>query len=317
MPLHRTDRPDCRGGVITIGNFDGVHLGHRAMIGRLADVAAEHRVPAVAITFDPPPVALLRPEKTPPRLTTLSRRAELLHDAGADEVVAYPVTHDVLALTPEQFFDDVIVGRLDAKAVVEGPNFRFGKARAGDVELLRTLADAADIGSEIIPPAAAGGEMVSSTRVRGLLADGVVDAAAALLGRPHEVTGVVVRGAARGRVLGFPTANLDQIETLVPAEGVYAGEARVDDDSFAAAVHIGTNATFAAATPTVEAHLVGFDGDLYGRELTVTFLERLRGTVRFDSPEALAAQLRNDIDRAKAVHAAMTPSAAAETPTDE
>lgn len=302
MPLHRTDSPDCRGGFVTIGNFDGVHRGHRAMLARLRELADAAGVPPVAVTFDPPPVAILRPEKLPPRLTTLERRTELLKAAGADHVVAYPVDADLLKQSPEAFFRTVVLGRLGAVGVLEGPNFHFGRDRAGDVKRLAELCSDHGLACEIVAPTAdEGGEMISSTRVRRLIAEGDVASAADLLGSEYVIDGVVTRGAGRGRGLGFPTANLTEIETLVPGHGVYAAVATVDGESYAAAVHIGPNVTFGEETATVEAHLLDFDGDLYGRRLSLAFRDRVRGTRRFDDPATLRDQLTRDVAEVRRV----------------
>ncbi len=299
------DRDGCpaAGCAVSVGNFDGVHLGHAALVARLRDVAGRLGVPAVALTFDPHPASLVRPGAAPVPLTTPARRAELLLGLGLDAVLVQPVNRELIDLPPEAFYRDVLRGRLEAAALVEGPDFRFGARRAGDVALLRGLCAADGVTLEVVEPVAAAGGTVSSSRIRALVAAGDVAAAGALLTAPFRVTGTVVTGARRGAGLGFPTANLAEIATLVPGPGVYAARVVAPGraEALPAAVHVGANLTFGATVPTVEAHLVGFAGDLYGRVLDVDFLERLRDTRRFDSAHDLTAQLARDVDAAVAV----------------
>lgn len=300
-PLDRRGRP-ARGSAVAVGNFDGVHLGHAALAARLRAAADRLGVPAVALTFDPHPASLVRPGAPPAPLTTPARRAELLLAAGLDAVVVQPADSRLIGLSAEAFFSDVLRGRLQAEAVVEGPDFRFGAGRAGDVNLLRGLCAAAGVAIELVEPVVVAGGTVSSSRIRGLVAAGEVAAANALLTAPFRSTGTVVVGQRRGATLGFPTANLAGIATLLPGPGVYAARALVRGRSggFAAAVHVGTNLTFAATEPTVEVHLLDFAGDLYGSVLDVDFRQRLRDTRRFASIDDLKAQLARDVAAAAA-----------------
>ena len=293
--------PEVAGGAVTVGNFDGVHLAHRSLVGAARGWADRVGGPCVAVTFDPPPLALLNPGAAKPPLTTPDRRAELLHAAGADEVVTLLTDPGLLALGPEAFFEDVVVGTLAARAVVEGENFRFGRDRQGDARLLRALCAAGGLGFETAPTVVVGGEPVSSSRVRASLTAGDVRAAAGLLGRGYAVDGVVETGAKRGRTLGFPTANVGGIRTLVPKDGVYAVRATVDGVSHPAAANVGPAPTFGVTSRTVEVHLIGFRGDLYGRPLRVGFVGRLRDTRRFAGIEELRAQLQADVAAAVAV----------------
>lgn len=291
---------------VAVGNFDGVHVGHAKIVERLLEAGRRLSVPTAAFTFDPHPARLVRPDAAPAPLTTPSRRAELLIGLGVDAVLVQPVDAALLSLSAEEFYRGVLRAAVDATAIVEGSDFRFGSGRSGDVALLRRLADADGVEVTVVEPVAVGGTPVSSSRVRALVAVGDVAAAAALLSAPYRLEGEVVHGAARGRTLGFPTANLAGIATLVPASGVYAARARpfgATGGTWPAAVHVGTSATFDTTVPTVEAHLVGYDGDLYGRRLGVDFLARLRDTRRFDSPDALRAALAADVARAVEVAA--------------
>jgi riboflavin kinase/FMN adenylyltransferase len=288
---------------VAVGNFDGVHLGHAAIASRLVAAAEVLGVPAVALTFDPHPASLLRPGLAPAPLTTPARRADLLLALGLDAVLVQPTDAAFVALSAEQFFARILRSRLGGVAFVEGQDFRFGAGRAGDVAMLAHLAAAEGATVEVVPAVRIGGETVSSSRLRTLLAAGDVAAAATLATAPYRLTGTVEPGARRGAGLGFPTANLGGIATLVPAAGVYAARARLAGDGpshawFPAAVNIGTSPTFETTTPTVEAHLVGFAGDCYGRVLDVDFLERLRETRRFGSVEELKSQLADDVARA-------------------
>ena len=285
---------------VAVGNFDGVHVGHAEIVRRLRAVADRRGVPAVALTFDPHPASVVRPGTAPVPLTVPARRAELLLALGLDAVLVQPVDPRFVAVTAEAFYRDVLRGRLRAVALVEGADFRFGAGRRGDVRLLAALAAADGLVLEVVEPVVVGGEAVSSSRVRALVAAGDVAAARGLLTAPYRVCGTVVHGAHRGAGLGFPTANLAGIATLLPAPGVYAARAAVAGAaaSHAAAVHVGPNATFGETAVSVEAHLVGFAGDLYGRRLDVDFLERVRDTRHFDSIDELVARMRADVSRA-------------------
>jgi len=296
------------GSAVTVGNFDGVHRGHAAIVARLVGLARRLGVPAVAFTFDPHPAAILRPDAAPPPLTTTARRAQLLLGLGVDAVAVQPTDQALVALTAEEFFTHVLRGGLRARAVVEGPDFRFGAGRRGDVDLLGTLCAGAGMELETVPPVLCDGGPVSSSRIRGLVAAGRVREAAALLTAPYRLTGRVVEGARRGRTLGFPTANLADIATLLPAAGVYAARVVVPGGCVhAAAVHVGPVVSFGETRITVEPHLVGFTGDLYGATLDVDFIDRLRDTRRFASTDDLKAQLADDVATAVASVAAAGP----------
>ena len=295
--------PPLARAAVAVGNFDGVHLGHAAIVRRLVAAAARLDVPAIALTFDPHPASLVRPGRAPAPLTTPARRAELLLALGLDAVLVQPTDAAFVALSAEEFFTRVLRDRLGGVAFVEGQDFRFGAGRVGDIERLEQLAAAEGATVEVVPAVRVGGETVSSSRLRTLLSAGDVAAAAAIATAPYRLTGSVEPGARRGAGLGFPTANLGRIATLVPAAGVYAARARLAGDGAApvwlpAAVNIGTSPTFETTTPTVEAHLVGYAGDCYGRVLDVDFLARLRDTRRFASVEDLKTQLADDVARA-------------------
>ncbi len=283
------------GGCVSFGNFDGAHRGHAELARAARRLAGSG--PAVLVTFDPPPVTLLRPE-LPPRLplTTLETRARRLEAAGATAAVALEADAGLFALSAEGFLDRIVLGVFGAASVVEGYDFRFGKAREGDAAKRRELCGARGVAVEIVPPLLDGGEPVSSSRVRRALTAGDVVTAARLLGRPYSVSGVVGRGAARGRTIGFPTANLEGVATLLPADGVYAGRAILPaGGAYAAAVNLGPNPTFGEGARKLEIHLLDFTGDLYDALLALEFRQLLRGTRPFAGRNELVEQLRRDV----------------------
>jgi riboflavin kinase/FMN adenylyltransferase len=286
---------------VTIGNFDGVHRGHAQIVARLKRQAKQIGGKAVVFTFDPHPVSLLRPELAPVRLTSTDRKAELLSQLGIDVVVVCPTDRKLLSLLPEEFFDQIIVDALGAKAIVEGPNFYFGRDRAGNIELLGRLCATSNLEFEVVQPIKANDEIgfVSSSLIRNEIATGNISLANEMLTRPHRIRGDVVHGAGRGATLGFPTANLEGIEVLIPKEGVYAGRAFHGGQDWPAAINVGASPTFGDQKKRIEVHLIGFNGSLYGDKLDVDVLSKLRDIREFDGPESLASQLRFDISAAE------------------
>jgi len=285
--------------VVSIGSFDGVHLGHRHVLARArqAAEALDEPAPVVAVTFDPHPVRVLAPTKAPPALTSIEQRVRLLEEAGADHVLVLPFDEQMSRWSPQEFVDRVVVRSLGAAAVVVGENFRFGAKAAGDVAFLREqgvekgfAVDGLALDGEVQP--------WSSTYVRGLIADGDVAAAAHALDRFHSVDGVVVEGDKRGREMGFPTANVPASNDFaIPADGVYAGWLRVDGgDAMPAAISVGTNPTFDGADRRVESYVLDRDDlDLYGQPVETIFAARVRGQVTFDGPRELIAQMHRDV----------------------
>lgn len=292
---------EVQGGAVSIGNFDGVHQGHARLVGRLRDAAARVDGPAVVFTFDPHPVRVLRPGAAPPPLTWLERKAELLGELGVDAVLAYRTDEELLALEPDAFFDCVICKQLAAKAMVEGPNFRFGRNRQGDADRLGRLCRDRGMLLEIVEPLQIDGAYVSSSRIRTLIAEGDVGQASELLTRPYRIRGLVVHGDRRGREIGFPTANLDGVDTLLPGQGVYACFAVFGERRHPAAANIGPNPTFGQHASKIEIHLLDYSGTLYGSALEVDFLARLRDIRPFESREALCDQLQRDVDEVRRI----------------
>lgn len=290
-----------RGAVLTIGTFDGVHLGHRALIARTLAEARELDADATVVTWDRHPLMTLRPEAAPRLLTTPERKLELLEDTGIDAVAILPFTEELSHLSPQDFVEQVIVEGLRARAVFVGEGWRFGHKRAGDVDLLTQLGREHGFRAEPVDLADGDGDAVSSTRIREAIAAGHLNVAHRLLGRPFDIDGVVVGGDKRGAGLGFPTANIDTDPHMAyPARGVYAGRARAGESWFAAAINVGVNPTFGGdpeVTPVrVEAFLLDFEGDLYGETLRVEFHQRLRDEMRFASADALIAQMHQDVE---------------------
>lgn len=285
---------------LTIGNFDGVHLGHRNAIERLVAASRARSLEPTVLLFDPHPLAVIAPDKTPRRLTSIRARIDLLKRCGAAAVAVFEFDLDAAAMEPETFVREVLAGEFRARLVVASREFRFGAGRRGDLTTIKRVG--LDLGLDAIeaPTVEESGGAVSSTRIRGLLASGDVAAAARLLGRPHSICGVVERGDGRGRTLGFPTANLGEVAEMAPAEGIYAAWARWGASHHPAAVHVGRRLTFDDRF-AVEAHVLGVNPDLYGRNLEIAFVERLRDNEMFDGPEALAVQIARDVRAAAGI----------------
>lgn len=295
--------------VVTIGVFDGVHVGHQRIVGRAVEAGAELGLPVAVMTFDPHPDEVVRPGSHPPLLCTVRRRIGLLGSLGADAVCVVPFTLEFSRLGPDEFVRAALAGRLHARHVVVGVNFRFGHRAKGDIGLLAELGEKYDFTAEGVPLLAEDGVTVSSSALRGQLGAGDVEGAAHGLGRPHRVEGVVVRGERRGRALGFPTANLETpAHTAIPADGVYAGwlaaldgEGR-DTERWPAAISVGTNPTFEGKHRVVEAYALDRDDlDLYGVHVAVDFTARLRDMTRFGSADELTGQMRRDVEQARAL----------------
>jgi riboflavin kinase / FMN adenylyltransferase len=286
--------------VVTIGVFDGVHRGHQALIGRGLTRARELGLPLVVVTFDPHPSEVVRPGSHPPVLTPVWRKADLVEELGVDAFCVLPFTTEFSRLHADEFVHVVLVERLHAAAVVVGENFRFGHKAAGDLELLRTLGTRFGFSTEGVGMLRDDDVTLSSTFVRSSIDAGDVVQAAKALGRPHRVDGIVVRGEGRGRQLGFPTANVHtDRHVAIPADGIYAGWAVLHRKRLPAAISVGTNPTFEGRQRTVEAYILDFDEDIYGVELGVEFVGRLRGMVKFDSVDALVEQMGRDVEQAR------------------
>ncbi|MEZ6135951.1 MAG: riboflavin biosynthesis protein RibF [Pirellulaceae bacterium] len=278
-----------------MSNFDGVHRGHARLIAEVVAQADRLQAPTLVMTFDPPPQAILVPADVCIPLTPIPRRADLLSELGVDMVVAYPTDGQLLSLSARDFFQQIIVNTFHASGMVEGPNFRFGRDRSGGVDLLDELCRHQAISFSVVEAAADATGMISSTRIRGLLADGDIAAANAMLTQSYQLSGIVSPGAQRGRELGFPTANLTDIAAFIPAHGVYAGCVTIAGRRFQAAINIGPNPTFDEAQAKVEVHILGWSGTLYGQSLCCTLTKRIREVRRFASVGDLRAQIEKDV----------------------
>lgn len=289
--------------VVTPGNHDGVHLGHRALINAAKRTANEHGWQTLAMCFDPHPTTILAPDRAPVLLTEMSRRVELLKGAGCDDVVVLPFDAEFAKTTPDTFVERVLLDACCAKGVVIGPDFHFGHKRSGNIVTLQEWGQRVGFSVEVVDPVMYGGEPVSSTRIRQVLREtGDVQAAALMMTRVHEVSGVVVRGDQRGRKIGFPTANLEVESLQLPKDGVYSVVARVlgeaDATLLRGVANLGVRPTFAAGR-SVEPHFFDFEGDLYGKHLRVGFVSRIRAERKFQGLQELRDQIDRDCEQAK------------------
>lgn len=287
---------------VTVGNFDGVHRGHQALVSAVVARARETSGVSVVLTFDPHPARVLGPGRAPAALTTLAQKEELLALLGVDRLAVLPFDAEVARLSPDAFAREVLQGALGARQVVVGESFRFGHRREGNAQRLAALGEGLGFSVQALPPVLEQGSPVSSSRVRDELARGDVRTARGLLGRPFFVDAPVVRGDGRGRTIGVPTANLLPENEILPEQGVYAARCRVPSGAWhPAVVNLGWRPTFGGEHASVEAHLIDFDGDLYGARVRLEFHERLRGEERFADAAALVARIREDVARARAL----------------
>jgi riboflavin kinase/FMN adenylyltransferase len=303
--MHRFthDQPildELRGAVIALGNFDGFHLGHQAVVGRAVQRGAHERRPVIVATFDPHPVRHFRPDTPPFRLTTLDQRERMFGQAGADAMMVFNFGNELASTTAEEFVADLLGRRFGAAGVVTGEDFTFGKGRGGNAQVLRELGAACGIEAETVDAVLMDGAPVSSSRIREALEAGQPGIATHLLTRPFAIEGTVIHGDKRGRELGWPTANLELGNYLRPAYGIYAVRVRTDDDrEFAGVASLGIRPTFDPPRELLEAVLFGFDGDLYDRTIEVALHHYLRSEMKFDGVEALKSQMDEDAEEAK------------------
>lgn len=293
-----------RNCVVSIGKFDGLHRGHAAILSKVVELARAKGAPAVVFTFEPSPARVLRPRSAPLLICNLEQKVELFESLGLDAVLFFPTTRDFLRRSSRDFFEDVLVNSLGAVALVEGNNFRFGSDQAS-LDLLEELCREHDVQLEITPPVQDEGSRVSSSLVRKLISTGNVERVQRLLARPFQIRGVVEPGDRRGRILGYPTANLlVSYASALPKPALYAASAQTADGSiYPAAVNLGDNPTFDVGENKIEAHLLGFSGDLYGQPLRLSFLQKLRDIVKFSSKEELIAQMKRDVEETLEIYA--------------
>ncbi|MEX2472439.1 MAG: bifunctional riboflavin kinase/FAD synthetase [Gemmatimonadota bacterium] len=298
---HPPGIPSDKGTVATVGTFDGVHLGHWRVleeIRRRADASGRR---SVLVTFDPHPLRVVRPDDAPPLLTTPLEKKEILAESGLDFAVFVRFTEALSRYEPARFVEEILVGRLGVEELVIGYDHGFGRDRSGDADTIRELGGRLGFSVDVVQPVEVDGETISSSRIRRALGEARFEEARSCLGRAYSLRGVVVRGEGRGKGLGFPTANLQigDRDKLVPPPGVYAVRGVLRrGEAHPGALHIGPRPTFQGSPPTIELHLIGFDGDLYGEEVRVEFVKHLRDVRPFGGVEALVAQLRQDVDAA-------------------
>jgi riboflavin kinase/FMN adenylyltransferase len=289
--------------VVTVGTFDGMHLGHRAILDALCREAARHRGTAIVLTFDRHPRAVLQPDAAPPILLSREERLREMRAAGIGLLVELPFTLEFSRMPPEVFIRDLLAGVLGARGVVEGRDHRFGRQRSGDVSMLQALGPGLGFDVIRVDPVLIEGAPVSSTRIRGLISSGQVESASDLLGRPYGVPGRVVSGDRRGREIGYPTANVrpDDPAKLLPPDGVYLVGFRLGSETLHGLANLGLRPTFGEGGRGLEVHLLDFTGDLYGQQTEVRFLSRIREERKFDGVPSLVAQIQDDIRSARGI----------------
>jgi riboflavin kinase/FMN adenylyltransferase len=291
--------PKYKGAFITIGNFDGVHLGHRQVFQRLIHEAHKENRQALLITFVPHPKMVMHPERKPfYLLTTIEEKINLLDDAGLDAVILIPFTLEYAEITAESFIMDLLWGNLQVRKIFIGHDYRFGKGKAGDGDLLAAYGKRLGFEAVVTDAFSVGGIVVSSTVIRNAILDGDVKKAAILLGRPYNVSGEVIWGKRRGVAIGFPTANIKPNKELLPARGVYAAVVNLGGEKHRAVLNLGTNPTFGDVEVSLEVHLMDFNKDIYGKSPEVLFIDRIREERRFSSLEELSSQIEKDRDTA-------------------
>ena len=288
--------------VVTLGNFDGVHLGHQKIFNRAREEASKLSGEAVVVTFEPHPLKVLAPHHCPPLLTPFRKKMILIEESGMDVVLCLEFTLAFSKTSPFDFVKHILVERVGAKKIIVGYNYHFGKAKEGNVESLKSIGKSFNVAVEVVQPLKVGDTVVSSSKVRELIKTGKVEEASRLLGRNYLMVGKVVVGARRGRTLGFPTANLEISDELHPQPGVYAVEVLWDHRPYHGVANVGWNPTFETGGEkkvTIEVHLLDFSREIYGEEIQVNFRRRIRDEVRFDSVETLIAQIRKDVEWAR------------------
>jgi riboflavin kinase/FMN adenylyltransferase len=289
--------PNEGGTVATVGTFDGVHRGHWAVLQEIRERALAAGRRSVLVTFHPHPLRVVNPDLAPELLTTPTEKKEILAESGLDYAVFLPFTVALSRYSPRRFVEEILHGRLGVQELVIGYDHGFGRGRSGDVDTLRDIGRQLGFAVDVVAPVRAGDETVSSTRIRTAVEQGDMDEAAEGLGRPYSLRGLVVRGDGRGRTLGFPTANLSVLggDKLIPPEGIYAVRGVLRSGTFPGALHLGPRPTFRGSPPTIELHLMGFEGDLYGEDVRVDFVRRLRPVRPFSSVESLVGQMKEDV----------------------
>jgi riboflavin kinase / FMN adenylyltransferase len=297
--------PEFTDAVLTIGNFDGIHLGHRAIFAEVLKEARRIGRKAIVMTFDPHPKMMLHPERRPfYLLTTLDEKIKLLDEVGIDAVVLIPFTLEFAETTAEQFITEILWRRLRIRKIFIGHDYTFGKGKQGNEEYLTEFGKKLGFAVDVVNAVSVGDIVASSTRIRNAVMEGDVRTAAALLGRPYNLGGGVIEGKRRGTTLGFPTANVLPNKELIPPRGVYAVFGEYEKKRYRGVLNIGYNPTFSDERLSIEVHLLDFSQDIYSKDLEIFFIERIRDEVKFSGPDALVAQIRRDVEQANVILAA-------------
>ncbi len=295
-------RKPLRNPVLTIGNFDGVHCGHQALFEKVKEWARKYDGESVVVTFFPHPLQVLSPGNGPPFITSHERKLELIEAAGIDTTIVIPFSRDFARISAQDFVKELLVDRLGARVIIVGHDYRFGQGREGNIDFLKDMGAKHGFEVDLVSGIDIDGIVVSSTAIRRMIQDGDIHAAEKLLGRCFEITGPVVSGRSRGgRLLGFPTANIRLPGLAAPKNGIYAVEILIDGEVYGGAANLGYNPTFGDTELSLEAHIFDFNQNIYGKTITVRFIERLRDEKRFSGPEELAAQIGKDVEKAKAI----------------
>ncbi|MDH5762042.1 MAG: bifunctional riboflavin kinase/FAD synthetase [Nitrospinota bacterium] len=287
--------------VMTIGNFDGVHLGHQIIFRRVAEIARQNNGTAIVFTFEPHPLKIIAPDKAPPLLTSFRKKMELMEQCGIDQVVCADFTQGFADQQPREFAENILVGKIGVKEIVVGYDYAFGRGREGTISYLKKMGEEFNFQVHVIDPVELEGHRVSSSYVRELIEEGDVTRARDFLGRHYSIQGPVVHGHKTGRGIGFPTANIDTSKVQIPGTGVYAVYVTSEGKVYSGVVNIGFNPTFNRDRLSVEVHIFDFGDSIYGEEIEVAFIERIRGEIQFDSAKDLVAQIEKDIATAKTI----------------
>src|SRR3990172_2660434 len=304
LGLDQLKRP-LRNPVVTLGNFDGVHLGHQRILSKVRKEASKIEGEAVVITFEPHPLKVLAPDRCPPLLTSFRKKMMLLEQSGIQTVLCIQFSPPFSEISTLDFVKRILIERIGARKVIVGYDYHFGKGQEGDVSLLKKICEPLHVEVEVVAPLTVGDTTVSSSKIRELIKTGRVEEASKLLGKDYPILGRVVEGARRGRILGFPTANVEASDELYPLEGIYAVEVFWHEQRYNGVADIGYNPTFTPRvggqerTPLLEVHILDFNRNIYGDEIQISFKKRIRGEIRFDSPSELVTQIQKDIEWAK------------------
>lgn len=287
--------------IVAIGNFDGVHRGHQIIFRRVADIARELKGTGIVITFEPHPLKIIAPEKVPPLLTTFRKKMELIEECGIDQVICADFTRKFADQAPRDFAKNILVDKIGVREIVVGFDYAFGRGRAGTLAYLKKMGEEFDFKVHVIDPVKIEDHLISSSRVRELIEDGEVETARKFLGRPYSLQGPVIKGYKTGHSIGFPTANIDTHRVQIPATGVYAVWVLHEKKKYKGVVNIGFNPTFHRDRLSVEAHILDFEEPLYGQEIEIIFLRRIRNEIEFKSADDLVEQIRKDIEEANKI----------------